>query len=252
MKRPDLDTFACINPACPLFRQRGHSHLVVRKVYGREAIRLWRCRTCYAALSERHGTALFNPKVSEAKAIDVIEPHGQATPRPLYGTSAIAPRSMASQPGHRPASPDRSCRLLTCSSRGTHNVRTENVANVLHASFDLSPHFFICEWTALFSQSIKQRLGFLQVSRVKTLGKPLVHRCQQVIPFLVLVLLVPQTSQAHGGPEFERFGLLLTSYVDGVLEIRRCRGGMLRSGEQAQMASQAIQLRCPEALFGGL
>ena len=72
MKRPDLDTLACVNPECHLFRSPGKSHLIVRKVYGPDRIRLLRCRTCGAEFSERRGTALFNTKVPEATAEDVI------------------------------------------------------------------------------------------------------------------------------------------------------------------------------------
>jgi len=46
---------------------------VIRKVYSRDAIRLLRCRSCGEEFSERRGTALFNTKVSEAKATEVID-----------------------------------------------------------------------------------------------------------------------------------------------------------------------------------
>jgi transposase-like protein len=77
MERPDLDTLACVNAECQLFRQNGQGNLVVRKVYGREAIRLLRCRRCCEEFSERRGTALFNTKVSESTAVDVIEHLGE-------------------------------------------------------------------------------------------------------------------------------------------------------------------------------
>lgn len=73
MERPDLDTLACVNAECPLVRQAGQSNLVIRKVYGHDAIRLLHCRTCGAEFSECRGTALFNTKVAEAKAVDVID-----------------------------------------------------------------------------------------------------------------------------------------------------------------------------------
>ena len=73
MERPDLDTLACVNAECPLFRQAGQSTLVIRKVYGRDAIRLLRCRTCGEEFSERRGTDLFNTKVPEAKAVEIID-----------------------------------------------------------------------------------------------------------------------------------------------------------------------------------
>ena len=72
MERPDLATLACVNPECHQFRQAGQGNLCIRKVYGRDRIRLLRCRTCGEAFSERRGTALFNTKLSESKAEDVI------------------------------------------------------------------------------------------------------------------------------------------------------------------------------------
>ena len=72
MKRPDLDTLACVNAECQLFRRVGASNLVIRKVYGHDRIRLLRCRTCGEEFSERRGTALFNTKLPEPKAEEVI------------------------------------------------------------------------------------------------------------------------------------------------------------------------------------
>ena len=72
MERPDLDTLACVNPECQRFRRPGENNLAVRKVYGRDGIRLLRCRTCCEEFSERRGTALFHTKLPEAKAEDGI------------------------------------------------------------------------------------------------------------------------------------------------------------------------------------
>ena len=72
MKRPDLSTLTCVNAECQLYGQAGQSNLVMRKVYGRDRIRLLRCRSCQEAFSERRGTALCNTKLSEATAIDII------------------------------------------------------------------------------------------------------------------------------------------------------------------------------------
>lgn len=73
MQRPDLSTLACVNSECQLYRQAGQDNLVIRKVYGQDRIRLLRCRSCQEEFSERRGTALFNTKLSEAKAVDVID-----------------------------------------------------------------------------------------------------------------------------------------------------------------------------------
>ena len=77
MERPDLTTLACVNPECQQFRQAGQGNLVLRKVYGRDGIRLLRCRTCGEEFSERRGSALFNSKLPEAKAADVINHLGE-------------------------------------------------------------------------------------------------------------------------------------------------------------------------------
>ena len=73
MERPDLSTLACVNAECQHYGQSDQGNLVIRKVYGRDRIRLLRCRSCQDEFSERRGTALFNTKVSEDKASEVIE-----------------------------------------------------------------------------------------------------------------------------------------------------------------------------------
>jgi transposase-like protein len=73
MERPDLATLACVNSKCQHDGQSGLANLSIRKVYGRDGIRLLRCDSCQDEFSERRGTALFNTKLSEAKAIDVID-----------------------------------------------------------------------------------------------------------------------------------------------------------------------------------
>jgi transposase-like protein len=70
MQRPDLDPLACVNPACQLFRPTGAHHLVIRKVYGHDPIRLWRCRTCGEECSARRGTARCHTKLPAATAAD--------------------------------------------------------------------------------------------------------------------------------------------------------------------------------------
>ena len=77
MERPALDTLACVNAACQGLRQSGQGNLVIRKVYGHDRIRLLRCGLCGEEFSERRGTALFNTKLPEAKAADVISHLGE-------------------------------------------------------------------------------------------------------------------------------------------------------------------------------
>jgi transposase-like protein len=73
MQRPDLNTLACVNADCHSFDRPGQGNLTIRKVYGKDHLRLLRCGTCREEFSERRNTALFNTKISEAKAEDVID-----------------------------------------------------------------------------------------------------------------------------------------------------------------------------------
>jgi hypothetical protein len=68
MKRPDLTTLACVNPECQQFRQAGQGNRAIRKVYGRDCLRLLRCRICCEEFSARRGSALFNTKLPETTA----------------------------------------------------------------------------------------------------------------------------------------------------------------------------------------
>jgi transposase-like protein len=77
MKRPDLNTLACVNAECQVFRRAGASNLVIRKVYGHDRLRLLRCRSCGEECSERRGTALCNTKLPEPKAEEVINHLGE-------------------------------------------------------------------------------------------------------------------------------------------------------------------------------
>ena len=43
MKQPNLDTLACVNTACQLFRRSGSNNLVFWKMYGYDHICLLRC-----------------------------------------------------------------------------------------------------------------------------------------------------------------------------------------------------------------
>ena len=73
MQRPDIATLTCVNVECQWFGRPGQDTLSIRKVYGQDGIRLLRCSQCREEFSERRNTALFNTKVSEAKAEEVID-----------------------------------------------------------------------------------------------------------------------------------------------------------------------------------
>jgi len=54
-------------------------------------------------------------------------------------------------------------------------------------------------WVIL-RQFVEQCLGLLEVSRVKSLGKPAIERRQQRTRCGLLALLLPEATEAHGGP----------------------------------------------------
>jgi IS1 family transposase len=73
MPRPDLATLSCINVECQYVGRPHQGNLAIWKVYGKDRIRLLRCRKCREEFSERRNTALFNTKVSETKAEEIID-----------------------------------------------------------------------------------------------------------------------------------------------------------------------------------
>ena len=70
----DLKTFCCQNPACPDYGQRGRGNLRVcfRNGSNKER-RVLACRTCQQRFSERKGTPLYRCKLSEGKALSVLQ-----------------------------------------------------------------------------------------------------------------------------------------------------------------------------------
>ena len=71
--RQPIESLACVESDCDLYGQAGQGNLTVRKVYGKDSIRYLRCTCCGREFSERKGSALWNTKVSEAKAVSVAE-----------------------------------------------------------------------------------------------------------------------------------------------------------------------------------
>jgi hypothetical protein len=55
---------------------------------------------------------------------------------------------------------------------------------------------------------LQQGFSVLQIRRVEPLGKPTVHRREQVVGRLALALALPQAGEAGGGSQFPGFGLL--------------------------------------------
>jgi len=69
----DLKDFCCLNPACTDYGRRDAGNLRVGFRYGPgKGRRLLVCRTCQKRFSERQGTPLFDCRLPEAKAVDVL------------------------------------------------------------------------------------------------------------------------------------------------------------------------------------
>src|SRR5206468_12923322 len=65
-------------------------------------------------------------------------------------------------------------------------------------------------------QFFQQRFGLLQVFGVKPLGEPVVYLRQHLSGFCLLALLLPQTSQTHRCPQFQRLRLLPAGNLNGL------------------------------------
>src|SRR5215510_7253904 len=66
--------------------------------------------------------------------------------------------------------------------------------------------------------------------------------------FLAFALLFPETGEARGGAEFERFGLLVLGYADGVLKTGFGFSLMIRSLLQEEFAFEALEFCVVEML----
>lgn len=78
-ERPPLESLTCVNSECQAYGERDKGNLSVRKVYGQDEIRYLRCHSCGSEFSERKGTALWNTKVREDKAIAIAEQLSEGT-----------------------------------------------------------------------------------------------------------------------------------------------------------------------------
>src|SRR5579859_5193637 len=70
----DLKNFCCQNPECPDYGQRGRDNLRVCFRNGpHKERRVLACTTCQKRFSERKGTALYRAKLSDDKALSVLQ-----------------------------------------------------------------------------------------------------------------------------------------------------------------------------------
>src|SRR5262245_749608 len=71
---------------------------------------------------------------------------------------------------------------------------------------------------AFSRQRIEQCAGLLEVGGIKPFGEPAIDLGQELAGCGALALLLPQASQAHGGAQFPRPGLLAAGYGEGLLK----------------------------------
>ena len=112
MEERDWSTFACPNPDCSTFGQRGGDNL---RQHGWSSkarnIRCLRCTACGRHFSERAGTPLFRSHLTEDQAVQIARPlaegHG-VRPTSRLGAVSLntASRLAARAGGHAQASHD--------------------------------------------------------------------------------------------------------------------------------------------------
>jgi transposase-like protein len=83
MERPhehDWSVFACPNPRCSAFGQRGQDTLRPHGWSSKaQRIRCLRCTGCGKSFSERAGTPLFRSRLPEAKAVPIAQHLAEGT-----------------------------------------------------------------------------------------------------------------------------------------------------------------------------
>src|SRR5712692_7570166 len=61
--------------------------------------------------------------------------------------------------------------------------------------------------------------GLLEVGRGKPFGEPPIGLAEEVASRVTLTLTLPEPTQAHGGSQFQRFGLLLAGQSQGLMKL---------------------------------
>src|SRR5262245_12667738 len=100
----------------------------------------------------------------------------------------------------------------------------------------------------LSRQLLQQRLRLLEIGGGKPLGEPAIGRREQLAGLRTLILLLPQTAQAHGCPEFQRFRLLAAGYGQSLPKASFRLGDIRKGLLQAYVPCEPIELPLPPAL----
>jgi len=68
-----VNGFCCLNKKCREYDKKGVGNIVVHSRYGKsDVIRMLKCKTCGSYFSERRNTALYNCKLQEDKAFEIL------------------------------------------------------------------------------------------------------------------------------------------------------------------------------------
>ena len=68
-----INKFCCSNKKCLDYGKKGVGNIVVHNMYGKsDEIRMLKCKTCGSYFSERKNTALYNCKLQEDKAFEIL------------------------------------------------------------------------------------------------------------------------------------------------------------------------------------
>ena len=68
-----INNFCCVNKKCVDYGKKGVGNIVVHNRYGKhDEIRMLKCKTCGSYFSERRNTALYNCKLQEDKAFEIL------------------------------------------------------------------------------------------------------------------------------------------------------------------------------------
>ena len=104
----------------------------------------------------------------------------------------------------------------------------------------------------LSAQLLQQRLCLLQIGSIKPFGEPAIDRGKQLAGLGAFALLLPQATEAHSGPQLQRFRLLAAGDVQGALEAffrSQCRTLHPAFRMQKQDTLQATDFRFPPAFL---
>ena len=92
-------------------------------------------------------------------------------------------------------------------------------------------------------QLVQQRLGLLQVRRIKSLGELAIDRDEKIVGLLSFALIALQPRHAHRRAQFPRLCLLLTRNRERTLEISLCFRRIQVGRYQRNFSGNTMDLR---------